>query len=340
MIWTTLFDQHSPLSEACRGVLTTLHALGLDVRERDLPALRKWYAQHKVEGHLMHVMDLAGVSTICMANSPFDPAERKVWEKGWTRDPRFTSALRIDPLLLSWPETAAQLSAWGYDVRPELGEQTFGEVRRFLDDWTRRTQPLYLMVSLPPDFLFPDELPMARLIAEAILPHCAEHNLPFAVLAGVKRGVNPALGLSGDGVGRANLEAYEHLCAAFPQNKFMLTALARENQHELCVLGRKFRNLHVFGCWWFLNVPSMVEEITRLRLEMLGLSFTPQFSDARVLDQLVYKWSHFRRIMADVLRDKYRDLAATGWAITTHDIERDVRDLFGGAFDAFLKRTF
>jgi hypothetical protein len=340
LIWTTLFDQHSPLSEACRGVLTALHALGLDVRERDLPALRRWFAQHKVEGHLMHVMDLAGVRTIGMANSPFDPAERAVWERGWTHDPRFASALRIDPLLLAWPETGRQLAGWGYDVRPDLDDGTCAEVRRFLEEWTRRMQPLYLMVSLPPDFLFPAEVPATRLLEDAILPHCAEHNLPLAFLAGVKRGVNPALELSGDGVGRANLDAYEHLCAAFPRNKFMLTALARENQHELCVLGRKFRNLHIFGCWWFLNVPSLVDETTRLRVEMLGLSFTPQHSDARVLDQLIYKWSHARRVIAEVLKEKYRELAATGWAITAHDIERDVRDLFGGAFEAFLKRTF
>src|ERR1035438_7080410 len=32
-----------PVSEACRGVLTTLNALGLDVKKRDLPALRRWF---------------------------------------------------------------------------------------------------------------------------------------------------------------------------------------------------------------------------------------------------------------------------------------------------------
>src|SRR5438067_10932708 len=31
LIWKALFIDHSPISEACRGVLTTLHALGLDV---------------------------------------------------------------------------------------------------------------------------------------------------------------------------------------------------------------------------------------------------------------------------------------------------------------------
>ena len=53
------------------------------------------------------------------------------------------------------------------------------------------------------------------------------------------------------------------LCARFPRNKFFITMLSRENQHELCVAARKFGNLMVFGCWWFLNNPSIVSEITR-----------------------------------------------------------------------------
>src|SRR5881628_2482846 len=38
LIWDELFLRHSPLSEACRGVLTTLHLLGVDAKKRDLPA--------------------------------------------------------------------------------------------------------------------------------------------------------------------------------------------------------------------------------------------------------------------------------------------------------------
>jgi hypothetical protein len=57
--------------------------------------------------------------------------------------------------------------------------------------------------------------------------------------------------------------------------------LARENQHELAVAARKFGNLMVFGCWWFVNNPSLITEITRMRVELLGTSFIPQHSDAR-----------------------------------------------------------
>jgi len=336
LVWDALFVQHSPISEACRGVLTTLNALGLDVKKRDLSTLRRWFAGQKVGKHVTRCMELAGVTTICMTNSPFDDLERPVWEKSFRRDERFTAALRIDPLVLSWPETAPRLAQSGYKVASSESPKTvFGEVRRFLADWTKRINARYLMVSIPPDFEFPARQISAQLIEQALLPHCREFSLPFALMPGVKRAVNPQLQLAGDGVGLSNLKALQNLCAQFPENKFMVTALARENQHELCVLARKFRNLHVFGCWWFTNVPVIIEEMTRMRLELLGLSFTPQHSDARVLDQIVYKWQHSRRIIAEVLVEKYSDLAQTGWQPTRVEIERDVKDLFGGAFARF-----
>jgi hypothetical protein len=75
--------------------------------------------------------------------------------------------------------------------------------------------------------------------------------------------------------------------------------------------------------------------MTRMRLELLGLSFTPQHSDARVLDQLVYKWRHNRQVIAKVLVDKYTDLGGSGWQTTRVEVERDVKELFGGAFERF-----
>jgi hypothetical protein len=336
LIWQELFLDHSPISEACRGVLTTLHAFGLEVKKRDLPGLRKWFTGQTVEAHITQCLRLAGVNKICMTNSPFDELERPVWERGFTRDERFTAALRIDPLVLSWPETAPKLSRQGYNVTPELGvEKTYSEVRRFLADWSKRMNARYLMVSLPSDFAYPANTDAAKLIEHAILPHCREFGLPFAVMPGVNRAVNPQLKLAGDGVGLTDLTMLQNLCAKHPENKFLATVLARENQHELCVLARKFRNLHIFGCWWFTNIPTLIEEITRMRIELLGLSFTPQHSDARVLDQIVYKWQHSRRIIASILVEKYTELSQTGWQTTRAEVERDVKDLFGGAFERF-----
>src|SRR5215213_7138414 len=44
-IWKHLFVEHSPVSEACRGVLTTLRLLGLDTSARDLKPIRKWFSE-------------------------------------------------------------------------------------------------------------------------------------------------------------------------------------------------------------------------------------------------------------------------------------------------------
>jgi hypothetical protein len=336
LIWDALFLQNSPISEACRGVLTTLHALGLDVKKRDLAAVRGWFRDQRVEDYVTRCMELGNVRKIYMTNSPFDDLERPVWEKGFQRDSRFVSGLRIDPLILAWPETAPKLISWGYGVEAAAPPQkTFDEVRRFLADWTRRMDAKYVMVSLPPDFEFPARNITSQLIEKAVLPHCREYGLPFALMPGVKRVVNPQLRQAGDGVGLSDLTPLQNLCAGFPDNKFATTVLARENQHELCVLARKFRNLHIFGCWWFMNVPSLVEEITRMRVELLGLSFTPQHSDARVLDQIIYKWQHSRRVIADVLVNAYSALAQTGWQASQAEIERDLKNLMGDGFERF-----
>jgi hypothetical protein len=335
-VWEALFTEHSPISEACRGVLTTLNLLGIDPRKNDLKNLRSWYASQNPQDFINRILEKANIASICMTNSPFDPIERPTWDRGFARDPRFVAALRIDPLLVAWPETSVWLRDQGYAVSRELTPQTLGEVRRFLGDWTQRIDSRYCMVSLPPSFAWPADSEIARLIEGAVLPHCRDQGQAFALMMGVKRAVNPRLRMAGDGVGLADLNALQALCAAHPENRFVVTCLARENQHELVVLARKFPNLHPFGCWWFTNTPQLIREITTMRLELLGTSFTPQHSDARVLDQVLYKWQHSRSILAEALTEKYTATAAAGWEVTDPEIQRDVTELLGGGFQRFL----
>ncbi|MBA2341718.1 MAG: glucuronate isomerase [Pyrinomonadaceae bacterium] len=332
LVWHTLFIERAPLSEATRGIIRALTALDLNPRAKDLREARAFFANQKAEDFLNRVFEIACVSGVVMTNDPLDAAEAGVWNDGGEFDSRFHAALRMDRLLNGWREAVPHIKAQGFSVQEDLSAGALAETRRFLDAWIERMKPLYLAVSLPDTFAFPEDSARSKLISEVVLPACREHDKPLAMMIGVRRRVNPELQLAGDALGRADITAVTNLCAAYPDNRFLVTMLARENQHELCVAARKFGNLMPFGCWWFLNNPSIISEVTRERFELLGASFIPQHSDARVLDQLIYKWEHSRRVIADALYESFKCLMDNGWFATPKEIEQEVTRLFSGNF--------
>jgi hypothetical protein len=313
LVWKTLFVENIPTSEAARGVISVLDVFGLDTRATGLKEARAFFNSRRLDEHIDHVFNIARVSGVVMTNDPLDEAEGQIWKSGVELDHRFKSSLRLDRLL----------------SRRDVGTDVV-ELRRFLDQWIKRMRPVYMGVSLPANFQFPAEDTRDRLLREVVMPTAREHGLTLTLMVGVRRRVNPDLREAGDGVGRADVTAVERMCGEYPDVKFLATFLSRENQHELCVAARKFNNLMPFGCWWFLNNPSIVSEITRERLELLGTSFIPQHSDARVLEQLIYKWKHARKQIADALCDTYEQLLLSGRAVTADEISRDVTRLFSG----------
>jgi len=364
LVWKHLFLERSPISEAQLGVLTTLQKLGLqaELLRKDLPAIRQWFADQDPLLHTDKVFRLAKLRYVIMTNIPFDATEAACWVKPEAKiDPvkeefsqsdkviaqtfcatRFKSALRIDPVLKGdWGTISACLAARGL---PE----TIEGARTFLRAWAKTYACEYLMASTPADFRYGDAdeprqagWPTAtKLIDEVMVPIAEELGLPLALKLGAKRGMNPALDPcgGGDGVCIADVAPLEELCRRCPRVKFLATFLSRVNQHEVCVLAQKFRNLHIYGCWWYCNNPSMIEEITKMRVEMLGTAFTAQHSDSRVLDQLIYKWDHSRRVIADVLVKQYAMLDSRGWPVTKTQVERDVSRLFGGSYEEFMAR--
>ena len=337
LIWKVLFRANTPVSEATRGVMAVLHAFGLDPDTDSLRSIRDFFAAQDLGAHITHVFELAGIDRVVMTNDPLNETEAALWGEIPQRDQRFEAALRLDRIVNDWAENFELLSVQGFRVERECGGWTTFEVRRFLDGWCERMHPRYMAVSLPDDFTYPDAEARTKLLTEAVLPACHEHGIPLALMMGVRRRVNPLIQLAGDGSGRSDLSALETLCRDFPDNRFLVTVLSRENQHELCVYARKFSNLMPFGCWWFLNNPSIVEEITRERIEMLGMSFIPQHSDARILEQVIYKWRNTRRTVAPLLTRTYELLAEDGGRVHRGNIESDVRRLFRGNFESFTK---
>jgi hypothetical protein len=313
-----------------------LHRLGLEIGRPSLETYRAYFREQKPAEQVDRVLKLANVQTVVMTNDPLDAQEREIWMRGFEGDPRFEAALRIDPVLLNWPDVCGPLSTLGYAVAPEMSPATLREAGRFISDWLDRLRAMYIAVSLPPDWRYPDDSPSTRILQQVLLPIARERSIPFAMMIGVRRQVNPQLRMAGDSLGCADLASLDRICVDNPSNRFLVTVLSRENQHGLAVAARKHRNLMIFGCWWFVNNPSLIDEITRMRMELLGTSFIPQHSDARVLEQLIYKWDHSRKIVARVLTDKFADLAASGWPVSRDEIKRTAHQLLNGNCQAYL----
>lgn len=336
LIWRTLFIENTPVSEATRGIVSVLNAFGLDTQRTDLREAREFFAEQELGAHIRRVFELAGISEVAMTNDPLSPEEAPLWEHGADRDPQFHAVLRLDRILNKWRQHWQVLVGKGYRVQENPTPDTIPEVRRFLADWCERMRPVYMACSLPDTFQYPEDSERARLLKEAVMPSCREHGIPLSLMIGVRYQVNPEIRLAGDAAGKADLRAVERLCAEFPDNRFLISVLSRENQHELCIYARKFANLMPFGCWWFLNNPSIVEEVTRERIEMLGASFIPQHSDARVLEQVIYKWKNTRRTIAPILANAYELLAQDGRIVTRAEINRDIDCLFRTNFERWV----
>jgi len=394
LIWQALFIDRSPISEACRGVITTLIALGLrqQVGDRDLGNIRKFYSNYRdagasgAEEYSKLVYQKAGVRYAVMTNIPFDPMESQHWRptpKEYSSN--FRSALRVDPLLAGDQKTIERaLKVAGYNT-------TMEDARQYIRDWCDTMHPEYMMASTPHDFVLPEDKgsvgvglgkegklgvnqeamkqPFAftdltaansctedcsggedglasiideqsDFLSEVLMTVCEERDLPVALKIGAHRAVNPAMQQAGDGVvAFADSNMLARLCTRFPKVRFLATFLSRNNQHEACVLATKFRNLHIYGCWWFCNNPSIIEEITKMRVEMLGTAFTAQHSDSRVLDQLIYKWAHSRAVIANVLTKEYVKLIESGWSITRGELRRDIERLFGTSYEEFMQKS-
>jgi len=349
LIWNALFIERAPISEACRGIVTTMRLLGLGdaLERRDLAAMRAWFKDQDPDAHVDAVFKAAGLRYVVMTNIPFDPNEARHWkEKRVYNKSKFRSALRIDALFLGdWTVVRAALKESGH-------EESLEGARTYLREWAKLMEPEYLMASTPHDYAYEPsdgsgadktgEPNAATLLEEVVIPIAVELDLPIAMKLGAHRAVNPPLRFGGDGVvreGGGSVQVLRSLVVTFPKVKWLATFLSRVNQHEACVLANKFGNLHLYGCWWYCNNPSIIEEMTAMRMELLGTAFTCQHSDSRVLDQLVYKWVHSRSVISPIIARKFLELVEAGWSVSRAQIKHEVHMLFGGSYEHFMAKT-
>lgn len=325
LIWQALFVERSPVSEACLGVVTTLVALGLSPKDSTPDQMREYFRGTTFEAHRAKIFEISGVRKVTGTDDPLHPDEAPVWERGFDRDPAHGHVCRLDSALMKWPAGVAKIQALGYEVTPDIDDpKTLDELRRFIREQAQRRNAEYLPISLPPDINFRTH-ETGILLRKAAFPVAEELGIPAALMIGVERDWEPDLELAGDGVGMANVRQLVDVCRAHNKVEFMVWGLSRENQHQLIVIDRKIDNLHMVGFWWFLNNEPLVTEGLSQRFALLGLSHRLQNSDARVWDQLIYKWQHFWEWLVPILAARYARLATRNWLTTEEEMLRDLR---------------
>jgi hypothetical protein len=316
VIWDALFVRNTPISEATSGLVTVFETFGLDSQQSTLQESRKYFEAQDPDTHLRNVLRMANLEYLVMTNDPLNEEEAAIWKGKPAIDPCFRAALRLDRIV----EHAGEL--WS---SPD-------DLRYFLERWIKCMNPLYMAISLANLGPFFEQSERTRRVRSVILPLCRDLRIPVALMLGVRRGVNPRIGVAADASCHVDLAPLGDLCHIFPENRFLVTCLSLDNQHEVCVLGRKFANLTPFGCWWFVNNSSMVRTITEQRIEMLGATFIAQHSDARVLEQLIYKWRNARSAIGVAYANSAERLMSSGYKLSPHSIARDANLLFRGNF--------
>jgi glucuronate isomerase len=144
---------------------------------------------------------------------------------------------------------------------------------------------------------------------------CAEFNLPFDLMIGVRRGVYRGGVFQGQDLydGRVSLTQYQDLFNAFPNVTFPVSVLASVTNQELASFAWIFPNVVTSGHWWYSNTPSMIERDAAARLE--AVPQTKQigyYSDMYKLEFALPKFAMYKRILAKILAERF--VIDRGWS--------------------------
>jgi len=318
IIWEELFQKRTPISEACKGVLTILSELSIDYMFKSFDEIDSEYSKLNLSD--LQIFKISKISKVVMTNNPYDKSEWELFRnKNWDTK-KYLASLRLDDILMNLDKCL--------DICKESIDNFNNEndlIIKYLDKVYEESKPVYAALSL-------NNLQLISFLKNKFIPDILKwlekKNIPLSLLLGVRRQVNKDFLLAGDGIDRIDLRYLSEICNQYPNNKILCSCLSFNDQHELTVLARKHQNLKIFGFWWFMNQPSLITLILNLRIELLGLNFIPQHSDARVTDQLIYKWINFKALLSNVLYNHYNDIQLKSFKISEKQINDDVSKLF------------
>jgi len=307
IIWNNLFLNRYPFSTATQGILKILQIYGVNDVNQKFETIFKITNENQLsEGDIFQI---TGVKQVVMTNNPFNKKENIILR--FNKDKRYLPSIRIDDLFNVTKNTIAS-----YNLK------TFDNIKKtinFITDIIRSIKPTYFSLSTENFKEFNEEL-----FFKNFFLLLRQNNTPMMLLIGVKRGVNKLYSEAGDGIGTVDLNKLENILIKFPKNKFLVSCLDLKDQFRLSVIARKFQNLKIVGFWWFNNNESIIENVLKQRFELLGDNFILQHSDARIIDQLVYKWLDFKSVYIKVMVEKYNKLLSLGYKIKASDLEKKI----------------
>ena len=310
IIWDNLFLNRYPLSTATQGVLRILKIYGVnDVNQKFDKILKITNENQLSEGD---IFSITNVKQVVMTNNPFEKEEKKILNLN--KDNRYLPSIRIDDLFLK-PKNKKDFSTSYYLSNYEKTKKAINEIKKII----KTNRPSYFALSSENLDEFKNVL-----FFDNFLPLLKQSKTPMMLLIGVKRDVNKLYNDAGDGVGTMDLNNLEKILNKYPNNNFLVSCLDYKDQFRLNILARKFQNLKIVGFWWFNNNESIIENLLKQRFELLGDNFILQHSDARIVDQLVYKWLDFKSIYIEVMVEKYHKLLSLGYKIKSSDLEKKI----------------
>ena len=236
---------------------------------------------------------------------------------------RYVPCLRTDDLVfhLHRPEVRQRLAK---ATRIEVGD--VAGLRRavglLFEHFTRRGAKA-CAISLPPAFT-PEPVSEAELSAALraegpqparalgvfwmLAEYCREFKLPFDLMIGVNRRVYEQGVYQGQDLfdQRTSLIQYARLLNAFPGVPFCISVLSSGQNQELASYSWIFPNVITSGHWWYSNVPALIQQDARVRLQ--AVPKTKQigyYSDMYKLEFGLPKYNMYRRILAQILADDF-----------------------------------
>ncbi len=337
-------DGALPVSTAACGWIRMANMLGLDVTQPPGEILDEFKARYgdmpKQEYRAM-IFGKSRVRTITGTQSIFLPSEAKLYcdddaMTGW--DPVCDTAIRFDealrkPELLAEAAKLADFPLAGGNPESEPTRAALKALANFhIERFRKHSRVRYISASLSEKDRFfdtadrPSQSRFAIVMRDVIIPLAKENGLPVFLMPYVRRGVNPEAGASGDCVSMGDVDDLIRFISENPDVSFILTGLHPLLDYTFAFLTRACPNVRIIGFWWGNLNSNEVRRQIQQRMEFVGTAWFGLNSDARILDQILYKWEDYmddlEHVLATIILPK---ITRAGGPVTVAGIKATVK---------------